>query len=132
MVEENVLQINRGITTNVEKDYIWNHCEKDYIWNPATCSCENGKYLTSIMDDSAITRHEFFEEEETKNVPTIINEKRENWKMQNLYILLAFLLITIALLIAVSIYCHLIKHRAKQKHLLPYHVINNNLKEIMY
>ena len=84
------------------------------------------------MDDSTITRHEFFEEEETKNVPTIINEKRENWKMQNLYILLAFLLITIALLIAVSIYCHLIKHRAKQKHLLPYHVINNNLKEIMY
>ena len=62
------------------------------------------------MDDSAITRHEFFEEEETKNVPTIINEKRENWKMQNLYILLAFLLITIALLIAASIYCYLIKY----------------------
>ena len=80
------------------------------------------------MDDSAITRHECFEEEETKNVPIIINEKKENWKTQNLYILLAFLLITIALLIAVSIYCHLIKHRAKQKHLLPYHVINNNLK----
>ena len=31
-----------------------NVCEKDYIWNPATCSCENGKYLASIMDDSAI------------------------------------------------------------------------------
>ena len=30
-------------------------CEKHYIWNPATCSCENGKYLASIMDDSAIT-----------------------------------------------------------------------------
>ena len=30
-------------------------CEKDYIWNPATCGCENGKYLASIMDDSAIT-----------------------------------------------------------------------------
>ena len=27
-------------------------CEKDYICNPAICSCENGKYLTSIMDDS--------------------------------------------------------------------------------
>ena len=25
-------------------------CEKDYVWNPATCSCENGKYLASIMD----------------------------------------------------------------------------------
>ena len=32
-----------------------NICEKDYIRNPATCSCENGKYLASIMDDSVIT-----------------------------------------------------------------------------
>ena len=30
-------------------------CEKDYAKNPATCSCENGKYLATIMDDSAIT-----------------------------------------------------------------------------
>ena len=29
--------------------------EKDYIWNSATCSCENGKYLASIIDDSVIT-----------------------------------------------------------------------------
>ena len=35
------------------------------------------------------------------------------------YILLAFLLITIALVIPVSIY--LIKHRSKQKYLLPFH-----------
>ena len=28
-------------------------CEKDYIWNPATCSCQNGKYLASFIDDSA-------------------------------------------------------------------------------
>ena len=25
-----------------------------YVWNPATCNSENGKYLASIMDDSAI------------------------------------------------------------------------------
>ena len=30
-------------------------CEKDYIWNPATCSCKNGKYLASVIDDSMIT-----------------------------------------------------------------------------
>ena len=23
--------------------------EKYYVWNPATCNCENGKYLASIM-----------------------------------------------------------------------------------
>ena len=28
---------------------------KDYVWNPATCNCENGKYLASVMDDSVIT-----------------------------------------------------------------------------
>ena len=25
-------------------------CEKDYTWNPSTCSCENGKYIASIMN----------------------------------------------------------------------------------
>ena len=44
---------------------------------------------------------------------------------QKIYILLAFLLITIALLIAVSIYYYLVKHRVKQKHLLSFHVTNN-------
>ena len=29
--------------------------EKDYVCNPATCNCENGKYLLSVMDDSVIT-----------------------------------------------------------------------------
>ena len=51
--------------------------------------------------------------------------------MQNFYILLAFLLITIALLITVSIYCYLIKYQAKQKHLLPFHHTNNELREVL-
>ena len=34
-----------------KKHYI---CEKDYVQNPATCICENGKYLASIMDYFAI------------------------------------------------------------------------------
>ena len=45
---------------------------------------------------------------------------------QKFYILLAFLLITIALLISVSIYCYLIKYRAKQKkRLSPFHDTKN-------
>ena len=36
-------------------------CEKDYDKNPATCSCENGKYLATIMDDSAITFDQFID-----------------------------------------------------------------------
>ena len=26
-------------------------CKKHYVWNPATCNCENGKCLASIMND---------------------------------------------------------------------------------
>ena len=57
--------------------------------------------------------------------------KNATSKVQNFYILIVFLLITIALLIAVSIYCYLIKYRAKQKHLLPFHDTNNELKQVL-
>ena len=60
------------------------------------------------MDDSVITCDGIIEETVTAN----FNERKSTCKTQNLYILLAFLLITIALLIAVSIYYYLtnIKH----------------------
>ena len=89
-----------------KKHYI---CEKHYIWNLATCSCKNGKYLASITGDSMITCDETIDadaeaksnDKETKTIPkNIILETK------SFYILLAFLLITIALLIAVIIYCY--------------------------
>ena len=80
--------------------------EGDYTWNPAAYSCKNGKYLASIIDDSVIACDEIIEV--TKGIPTSFNEKKMACKTKNVYILLAFLLITIALLIAVSIYCYLI------------------------
>ena len=45
------------------------------IWNSATCSCENGKYLASINDDSVVTCDETIDadaklyDEETKTIP---------------------------------------------------------------
>ena len=116
-MEENVIQINGGITINVVsvRCKCRNHIisEKDYIWNPFTGSCQNGKYLASILDDSAIKCDEIIQsyDEETKTVSTNFNEKDINCNTQISYILLAFLLITIALLIAVRIYCYLIKYR---------------------
>ena len=92
--------------------------KKNYFWNPATCSYENEKYLASIMDDSAIICDEVIDVEaksndkETKTVTVNFNEKKASCKMQNFYILLAFLLTTIALLTAVSIYYYLIKYGA--------------------
>ena len=81
------------------------------------------------MDDSVIICDEVIEsfKEETN-----FYEKKATCKMQNFYIILAFLLTVITLLIAVSIYCYLIKYRAKQKHLLPFHYTNNELKQVSY
>ena len=100
--------------------------KKNYIWNPATCSCENGKYLESIIANSVISCDEIMEETKrtlTETVPT-----KTILLKSSFYILLAFLLTTIALMITVSIF--LIKQRAKQKYLLPYDITNNKLKEI--
>ena len=72
-------------------------------------SCKNGKYLASIIDDSVITYEQIIDakaksnDEKTKTVPTNFNQKNITCKTQSFYILLAFLLITIALLIGVSI-----------------------------
>ena len=84
------------------------------------------------MDDSAIMRDEIIDSYKEDAGAKSHDEKKAACKTQNFYILLAFLSITIALLIAVSIYCYLVRYRAKQKHLLPFHVTNNELKEIMY
>ena len=89
-------------------------CEKDYARNPATCNCKNENYLASIMDDSVIMCGEIIEE----TVPTNFNENKANCLTQHFYILLAFSLITITLLIAIIIYCCLIKYRPQQKHSL--------------
>ena len=74
------------------------------------------------MDNSAIMCDEVIESyyEETKTDLTIFNGKNITYKTQNLYIFLAFLLIIIVLLIAVSTYCYLITHWAKQRYLLRY------------
>ena len=77
------------------------------------------------MDDSIVMSNEATEsyDEETKTI---------SCKMQSFYILLAFLSITVGLLIAVSIYCYLIEYQAKQKQLFPFHFTNSKLKEIIY
>ena len=58
---------------------------------------------------------------------TNFDEKNITCKTQSFYILLTFLLITITLLIAVNIYCYLIKYQAKN--LLPSHNTNNKLSK---
>ena len=70
LMVENVLQTKYGIMVNVGasvKNIIF--IKKDSIWNPATCSCEDGKYLASIMFtiqcDLVIAYHEIIDVEAT-------------------------------------------------------------------
>ena len=125
-----------NVNVNVKKHHL---CQKDYVWNLAICSCGNEKYLASVMDDSAIICDEVRDadaeaesnDRETKTVPINFDEKKSTCKIQNFYILFAFLLITRALVVAVNIYCDLIKYQAKQKH-LPFQFTNTELKEVIY
>ena len=108
---------------NLKEHHIY---EKDYIWNLATCSCKNGKYLTSIIDDSVITCDEIIEAvaksyyKTTKTVP--IKTVSTKSTTTNFFDFLIYLLITIALLIVVSIYCYLIKYRGKRKTFIKFKV----------
>ena len=68
---------------------------------------ENGKYLANIIDDTVIISDEIIKE---TTIPTSFNKSKVTCKTNNFCIFLTFLLITIALLIAVSIYCYLIKY----------------------
>ena len=102
---------------NVKSNPCWNNekywcenkkhhiCEKNYVLNPAICNCKNQKYLASIIDDSMNICDEVIElyDEEMKTIPTNFHEQKVTYNRQKFYILLALLLITIALLIAVSI-----------------------------
>ena len=72
------------------------------------------------MDNSVITYDEIIDTEvkrttkKQKQFQQILMKKAAR-KAQTFYILLAFLLTTIVLLRAVSVYCYLIKYRAKKK-----------------
>ena len=64
------------------------------------------KFLASIMYDSMITCDEVIKsyDEETKIISTNFNEKKVTFKTQSFYVSIAFLLIIMALLIAVRIW----------------------------
>ena len=81
-----------------------------------------GKYLTSSKDKIIYNR--IIDVKEAN-----FNEKNIAYKIQNLYILLSFSLITIVLMIAISIYCFLIK--CQKKGLLTFHNTNNKLNKFL-
>ena len=79
--------------------------------------------MPRIVDESVVICDELIKE--TTTIPT--KSTSTKCTLTNFVILLALLLITITLLIAVSTY--LMKHHLKQKRLLPFHD-TSKLKEI--
>ena len=62
-IVENVTRMKIGMQVKNPKKH--RVCKNDYIWNPATCSCENGKYVGSIIDGSVIKYDKITEETKT-------------------------------------------------------------------
>ena len=83
--------------------------EKDYIWSSATCC--SGNFLRSITDDFVITCDEIINRTKTVPTKTLPTESTST----NFCILLAYLLINIALLVAASIYYLLLLHKISSK-----------------
>ena len=48
----------KNVDANVKSDMLF---EKRLWWNPATCNCENGEHLASIVDDLMIACDEIVE-----------------------------------------------------------------------
>ena len=115
-----------------------NVCEDDHILKPAKCSCINGKYLATVMDDSAITWGENINakaklyDEKTKNVAKKFNDKKKNVKYKISIFLFTFFPVSIIDGCLYLLYGYLIKYQAKQNHLLPFYDTNKELKESMY
>ena len=109
-------------------------CEKDYISNPPTCSCENSKYVGSIIDDPMITCDEIINAANSvstnvsanlmstvstnivSNASVNFHNKKVRYKM-DFYILHTILLVLLLLFIITIICYHYAKHRSKQKNI---------------
>ena len=78
---------------------------KTLYWNPATCSCKNGKYLASIIDNSVITCDEIIGKE-TKTVTTNLNQKNEICKTKKFLIFTWLFINDNCIINAISIYYH--------------------------
>ena len=117
-MEQNVSRINGGITINVGASVKRITYMKNMFGILLHVIEKMKNILASITDDSAIICDEVIEsfDKEIKIIPTHFSEKNKTCKAQDFYILLVYLFIFIALLIAVSMYCYLIKYQAKKKH----------------
>ena len=125
LMVKSVIQVKREIAKMLMRVQKASHIWKK-IFGILLHVAEKKFYLVSIIEDSVITCDEIIDAEETVTVTTNLMKKKQRVK-QNFYILIAVLLITIALLIAFSIYCYMVKLKSKQNHLSAYYFTNTIL-----
>ena len=84
--------------------------KKGCFWNPATYSCQNGKYVGRVIHNLVvIICDKVIDTTKLPSTKTISTKTISNkCVLTNFYVLVSFLIIAIAFLIAISIY--LIKH----------------------
>ena len=139
-MEENVIQINAGVTINNDASVFFFFKKKKGIYVKKIIFAILLHVVAKMVDIQQILWMILWlgvmklqrQTKKQKQFKQILIKKNATCETKNLYIVLAFLLITITLLIAVSIYRYLIKYKAKQKHLLSFYITNNELKEVVY
>ena len=115
VMEQNFIPTTGRVTINVNvivKNIIY--VKKNIFGIQLYAFVKNGKYLASMVDNSAIICEEVIVidvDDKTKTIPINFNENKLTCKTPKIFILFASLLITIVLLRAVSIYCYLIKYQ---------------------
>ena len=99
-IKQNLIQINGGIIVKIET-------VKNIMFGILLHIIVKRKYIGSIIYDSMIMCDETINSDDKK---VNFNQKKSVCKIQNVYFLLDFLLMTIALWIAVIINCYSIKY----------------------
>ena len=109
---ENLIQINGKIMINISlrvKLKIKTWYEKDHILNTTTYSCEKGKYLASITNNSVITCDGILEQ--TKMIATNFNERKITCKTKNFT---CFFINCHYIIDTLTIFFYLIKYKYKK------------------
>ena len=75
---ESAIRIKTGITINIDASRKNITHVKSYIWNPSTCSCGNGKYLASIVENLMITCGEIIDSKKRKQLQKILKTLKYN------------------------------------------------------
>ena len=142
LIVENLTRIKTGITINdgvsakiKKQSWVWKRLYLAsfymYMWERSIFSKCYWEFRSYVWYNYWINNNKSNENCSNRKYGNKFQQKKADCKMKNFYILLAFLLITISLLVIVSIYFFFIKNWSKQKSWLPSHYTSFKKKLIL-